>query len=356
MEDRRTVGRTWRPGRGVRGTPPRSGTAGGREVECPGQGRDNRSIIEIVVETQLQTGYTVSPSGARFTSPFFLLAALLDPEKSHLAKKPERNTKVTSFADVSENCVKGCEALGYEIATGSPVNDFRYVGEQVDPNSGFYYLRARWMDPEVGRFASVDPFAGRISDPLSLHRYLYAGASPISFSDPSGRVNLGELNVTLTTNSILNSEGALLTRTAASGARLALNRSAGKAFEAAVEAEIREAFPGALIRTQRALTGPGGKRIYDLLIKVGDRIVIIESKTKLPMGGSAFRRLLGQIATFENAAQAEAAGAEVLVVTEEVTEAALTRISAELGVDFSPQVVKGTLELVSVLRQILLGI
>lgn len=177
----------WRPGRGVRGTPPRSGTAGGREVECPGQGRDNRSIIKTVVETQLQAGYTVSPFGACFTSPFFLLAALLDPEKSHLAKKSERNTNVTGFTVVSENCVKGCEAIGCDTATGSPENDFRYVGEQLDPNSGFYYNRARWMDPGTGRFIGVDPYEGDPQSPVSLHRYLYANASPVSFADPTGQ-------------------------------------------------------------------------------------------------------------------------------------------------------------------------
>ncbi len=62
---------------------------------------------------------------------------------------------------------------------GRTENEFRYVGEQWDPNAGFYYLRARWMDPSTGRFVSVDPFGGDPQAPVSLHRYLYANASPI---------------------------------------------------------------------------------------------------------------------------------------------------------------------------------
>jgi hypothetical protein len=42
------------------------------------------------------------------------------------------------------------------------------------------------MDPGVGRFASSDPFAGRSSDAITLHKYLYAGLNPVSNVDPSG--------------------------------------------------------------------------------------------------------------------------------------------------------------------------
>jgi RHS repeat-associated protein len=74
--------------------------------------------------------------------------------------------------------------------SGSAVNDFRYVGEQADPNSGFYYLRARWMDPASCRLLGVDPEMGDPQAPVSLHRYLYANASPISFRDPKWLIRM----------------------------------------------------------------------------------------------------------------------------------------------------------------------
>lgn len=76
------------------------------------------------------------------------------------------------------------------FSSGSTPNDFKYVGEQLDGNSGFYYNRARWLDTRVGRFASVDPFIGDLQAPISLHRYLYANVSPVNFSDPSGQTPL----------------------------------------------------------------------------------------------------------------------------------------------------------------------
>jgi RHS repeat-associated protein len=83
-------------------------------------------------------------------------------------------------------------AFGAELArTGTTPNEYRFTGEQIDPNTGFYYLRARWMNPEVGRFLSLDSYPGRSGDPASLHKYLYASGDPVNLRDPSGRLSIG---------------------------------------------------------------------------------------------------------------------------------------------------------------------
>jgi uncharacterized protein RhaS with RHS repeats len=50
----------------------------------------------------------------------------------------------------------------------------------------FYYLRARFYQPETGRFISRDPLDGDIFSPPSLHKYVYAGCDPVNKVDPSG--------------------------------------------------------------------------------------------------------------------------------------------------------------------------
>ncbi len=65
-------------------------------------------------------------------------------------------------------------------------NPLRYTGEYYDSESGMYYLRARYYDPEIGRFVSEDTYAGNASDSLSLNRYTYCANNPIMFEDPSG--------------------------------------------------------------------------------------------------------------------------------------------------------------------------
>ncbi len=43
------------------------------------------------------------------------------------------------------------------------------------------------MNPENGRFLTTEPFPGLMHEPVTLHKYLYAGGNPASNVDPSGR-------------------------------------------------------------------------------------------------------------------------------------------------------------------------
>lgn len=78
-------------------------------------------------------------------------------------------------------------------SVGDSDNNYLYRGEQFDQRLGMQYLRARYYNPGVGRFASVDPFEGLIELPMSRHRYLYGNANPISYLDPSGEFTMTEV-------------------------------------------------------------------------------------------------------------------------------------------------------------------
>ncbi len=71
-------------------------------------------------------------------------------------------------------------------STGTTPNNYLYAGEELDPDLHVYYLRARYMNAATGRFLSVDPYLGDLTDPISLHRYLYAAADPVNNRDPNG--------------------------------------------------------------------------------------------------------------------------------------------------------------------------
>ncbi len=62
---------------------------------------------------------------------------------------------------------------------------------------GHYYLRARYLNADTGRFWTADTYGGANADPLSLHRYIYADTDPVNRADPSGQMTLEELNVTV---------------------------------------------------------------------------------------------------------------------------------------------------------------
>ena len=79
-----------------------------------------------------------------------------------------------------------------------------YTGEQYNEATGLYYLRARYMNPETGTFISMDSYAGSLDNPVSLHKYLYANANPIMYTDPTGYFSLAESSMAQGIQSVLN--------------------------------------------------------------------------------------------------------------------------------------------------------
>ena len=84
------------------------------------------------------------------------------------------------------------DAFGNETEkAGTSANTYGFQGEERDA-TGLYYLRARYMDPTSGTFTSMDTYAGSLSDPMSLHKYLFANSNPVMYSDPSGHYSLAK--------------------------------------------------------------------------------------------------------------------------------------------------------------------
>ena len=57
--------------------------------------------------------------------------------------------------------------------------------EELD-NIGLIHMNGRVYDPNVGRFLSVDPVMGDLTDTQSINPYAYVGNRPLSFTDPTG--------------------------------------------------------------------------------------------------------------------------------------------------------------------------
>ncbi len=70
--------------------------------------------------------------------------------------------------------------------TGTTKNEFLYDGEHQDPSTGFYYLRARYMNPTIGRFQNMDTYEGETGNLHSIHKYTFASNNPLNRIDPSG--------------------------------------------------------------------------------------------------------------------------------------------------------------------------
>ena len=255
---------------------------------------------------------------------------LLEEVRGGVAKMYETDGlgSVRGLLDVSgaKTDTYAYEAFGSTISsTGSDANPYRFAGERLVDSVGFYQNRARWLDTRTGRFVSADSVDGQDSRPLTLQRYTYGQASPVSVIDPtgceytiSGMVTVGlvgaALNVAiqhpksprqivdaaitgftvgmavytgLGALEAIGSHFAAVTAftSAAAGAtqvltpaeRLAENSFSGKSFELALAGWFRDA--GYEVYQQVRVMTPYGERVYDLVVYRGGQLLgTIEAK------------------------------------------------------------------------------
>ncbi len=88
--------------------------------------------------------------------------------------------------------------------TGGYTNNYLYTGKELDRETDLYYYGARYYDPLLGRFVSVDPlvldiatktnkeFADIIDNPQTLNAYSYVLNNPLRYVDPTGEANLDQ--------------------------------------------------------------------------------------------------------------------------------------------------------------------
>ena len=74
---------------------------------------------------------------------------------------------------------------GEPMFTDMPT-EFGFTGEQTDPLNDLVYLRARYMNPKLGIFGSLDPLEGQNQIVSSLNRYNWVRGNVANLRDASG--------------------------------------------------------------------------------------------------------------------------------------------------------------------------
>jgi RHS repeat-associated protein len=118
------------------------------------------------------TGQAVDAHFATFRDSGEVEYALTDAINSTVSTVDETGSLKSQFA---------YEPFG---ATSPSGNDFpfQYTG-RVPVSSRLYYYRARFYDPQTGRFLSEDP----LGFAAGINQYGYVNGDPISLNDPSGQ-------------------------------------------------------------------------------------------------------------------------------------------------------------------------
>lgn len=87
----------------------------------------------------------------------------------------------------------GAERTATNVSGTAPENRVRFNSQYVDPETGYYHLRARQYDPATGRFSSLDPVENPLTTPYEAS-YLYGGGQPTRMTDPLGLLRGSNLN------------------------------------------------------------------------------------------------------------------------------------------------------------------
>ena len=130
-----------------------------------------------------------------------LLAEIKGSSKTSYHADGQGSTRLTTASDGSIVDRLSFDAFGNRVnalggtATAADQIRHQYVGEYQDYSTGLYQLRARWMNPQTGRFISMDLFEGVRKSPLSLNKYIYANSDPVNVVDPSGYFGLISLSL-----------------------------------------------------------------------------------------------------------------------------------------------------------------
>ena len=87
--------------------------------------------------------------------------------------------KVLSVKDASGNAITSATHI-------ANVNPIRYRGYYYDTESGFYYLRSRYYDPEVCRFINPDSYLSTGQGVLGCNMFAYCSNDPVNYADHTG--------------------------------------------------------------------------------------------------------------------------------------------------------------------------
>jgi RHS repeat-associated protein len=87
-----------------------------------------------------------------------------------------------ALTDASGNVVETQQYDSFGQSAGSALTRYGYTGRERDAETGLYYYRARWYDPQAGRFLSEDP----IGLEGGINLYAYVKNNPANWTDPLG--------------------------------------------------------------------------------------------------------------------------------------------------------------------------
>ena len=174
-------------------------------------GRRSAKTIDGTTTTYLYDGPNIAQERQGDAEPMTYLDGLV-PDEVFARTDGDRTTtyirdglgSVIGLADADGSIATTYtyDPFGTTSASGdTDPNPYGYTGRELD-ETGLYYYRARYYQPEIGRFLSEDPLGFNAGD---ANLYAYVGGDPVNRVDPSGMC-FGTALVSLGFSGVLNTQ------------------------------------------------------------------------------------------------------------------------------------------------------
>ncbi|MDQ5986897.1 MAG: hypothetical protein CSYNP_02632 [Syntrophus sp. SKADARSKE-3] len=116
------------------------------------------------------------------------LAKIVDNEIKYLHQDHLGST--TLVTNDTGNAVESTDYMPFGAVRngGAPLSstNYKFTGQEYDPETGRYYYHARYYDPALSRFIMPDPLIPDMFGPQSHNPYSYCLNNPLKYVDPSG--------------------------------------------------------------------------------------------------------------------------------------------------------------------------
>ncbi|MEL4897197.1 RHS repeat domain-containing protein [Crocosphaera sp. Alani8] len=224
--------------------------------------------------TDLESPYLITDENGEFVSGYVYSGSM------PILRLDENGEPIYYLTDAMGSVIGLADGNGAEIAEfeydsfgnlrnsqgndlGLTGGDFRFQGQWLESNTDLYHFRARYYDPETGRFVSRDPVEIIEYEPESSNPYQFVYNNPHIYLDPSGEFTISEINAANAMRDILEYGRTFLI----DGARDFIREKTGEVIGNLLISTINQLLPGNAIADNWANLQSGVSGGFENFIK-----------------------------------------------------------------------------------------
>ena len=239
---------------------------------------ENGNLVRFIFNPDREAVVEEDSTGlARLIRGSALIARSTDAARTYYHYASDEMGSTTHIVDEAGNVQNRYEydAWGNITAQEEAIpNRFKYTGQQLDPVTQQYYLRARFYNPVIARFTQEDTYRG---DGLNL--YAYCANNPVFYVDPSGFASTNTVGYANVTPDYLSKSGGRYGTTPTRELNVLIANvfgAEGQALDPGV-GSIRQTYGGNVGKERSFPSSTGGRKggsYTDLTFQISDKTLM----------------------------------------------------------------------------------